>query len=127
MTVEDQVAVVYSGTGGYLDRLKVERVLDFHENMLQRLHSENSDLMSTIAGGDWEDSTAEALGKAIEEAVDDFGPDFDQEGNEIEEGESDRVRGDEQRGSGDEDGDGDRDEDEDTDREEDEDREGATA
>ena len=36
--VEDQVAAIYSGTGGYLDRIKTERIQDFHEQMLQRLH-----------------------------------------------------------------------------------------
>src|SRR4051812_32822670 len=90
--VEDQVAAVLSGTGGYLDRIKTERIGDFHESMLQRLHSENEDLMKKIADGDWGDDTEDALGKAIAEAVDDFGPDFDEEGNPIEEGESDRVK-----------------------------------
>ena len=28
----DQVAAIYSGTGGYLDRIKVERVAEFHEH-----------------------------------------------------------------------------------------------
>ena len=28
----DQVAAIYSGTGGYLDRIKVERVREFHES-----------------------------------------------------------------------------------------------
>jgi F-type H+-transporting ATPase subunit alpha len=89
--VEDQVAAIYSGTGGYLDRIKVERIREFHEMMLQRLHSEDSDLMDQIAEGNWDDSIEERLGNSISEAIDDFGPDFDAEGNPIEEGESDRV------------------------------------
>ncbi|HEX8647532.1 MAG TPA: F0F1 ATP synthase subunit alpha [Thermoleophilaceae bacterium] len=96
-SLEDQVAAIYSGTGGYLDRIKVERVKDFHEQMLSRLHSENDDLMQKIAGGDWDDSIEDALGKAIAEAIDDFGPDFDAEGNPIEEGESDRIMSEEER------------------------------
>ena len=93
MATEDQVAVIYSGTGGYLDRLKTDRVEDFHQSMLQRLHSEQSDLMSSIAEGEWSDELQDKLGEAIREAVDDYGPDFDDEGEEIEEGESDRVKG----------------------------------
>jgi len=89
--LEDQVAAIYSGTGGYLDRIKTERIREFHEMLLQRLHSEQDDLMQKIAGGDWDDSMEEQLGKAIAEAIDDFGPDFDEEGNPLEEGESDRV------------------------------------
>ena len=110
--VEDQVAAIYSGTGGYLDRIKVERVGEFHEAMLQRLHSEQDELMQKIAGGDWEDETEKALGEAIAEAIDDFGPDFDEEGEPIEEGESDRVRGREDGGSEDDESEGEGDDDE---------------
>jgi F-type H+/Na+-transporting ATPase subunit alpha len=90
--IEDQVAAIYSGTGGFLDRIKVDRVGEFHEMMLQRLHAEYEELMRKIADGEWDDSIESQLGDAIAEAVDDFGPDFDEEGNPIEEGESDRVR-----------------------------------
>jgi F-type H+-transporting ATPase subunit alpha len=90
--IEDQVAAIYSGTGGFLDRIKVERVGEFHEMMLHRLHAEYEELMRKIADGQWDDSIESELGDAIAEAVDDFGPDFDEEGNPLEEGESDRVR-----------------------------------
>ena len=107
--VEDQVAAIYSGTGGWLDRIKVERIKEFHEMLLQRLHSEQDELMQKIAAGEWDDSMEDQLGKAIAEAIDDFGPDFDEEGNPLEEGESDRVRSEEERdrasrARGDEDG-----------------------
>jgi F-type H+/Na+-transporting ATPase subunit alpha len=103
--IEDQVAAIYSGTGGYLDRIKVERVGAFHETLLQRLHSEKAELMSKIADGEWDDSIESELGDAIAEAIDDFGPDFDEEGNPIEEGESDRIRGERER-AGEDRGDG---------------------
>jgi F-type H+-transporting ATPase subunit alpha len=90
--VQDEVAAVYSGTGGFLDRIKVERIRHFHEAMLQRLHAEYDDLMRKIAEGNWDESVEEELGKAIAEALDDFGPDFDEEGQPLEAGESDRVR-----------------------------------
>jgi F-type H+-transporting ATPase subunit alpha len=90
--VEDEVAAIYSGTAGYLDRIKVDRIGDFHQMMRERLHSENDDLMKKIADGDWSDETESALGEAIKSAIDDFGPDLDEEGNPLEEGESDRVR-----------------------------------
>jgi F-type H+-transporting ATPase subunit alpha len=93
----DQVAAIYSGTGGYLDRIKVERVGEFHDFMLQRLHAEQSELMGKINDGEWDDSVEEPLGKAIAEAIDDFGCDFDEEGQPIEEGESDRIKSDEER------------------------------
>ena len=96
-SIEDQVAAIYSGTGGYLDRIKVERVKEFLDNLLARLHAENDDLMGKIHEGEWGDEIESKLGDAIAEAIDDFGPDFDAEGNPIEEGESDRILSEQQR------------------------------
>ena len=90
--IEEQVAQIYSGTGGYLDRIKTERIADFHESMIQRLRSEQEDLLRQIAEGEWSDDIENRLGDAIAEAIDDFGPDFDEEGEPLEEGESDRVQ-----------------------------------
>jgi F-type H+/Na+-transporting ATPase subunit alpha len=98
--IEDQVASIYSGTGGYLDRIKVERVQEFLQFLLERLHAESQQLMDTISEGNWDDSIEEQLGKATADAIDDFGPDFDAEGNPLEEGESDRVRSSEERERG---------------------------
>jgi F-type H+-transporting ATPase subunit alpha len=95
--VEDQVAAIYSGTGGFLDRIKTGRVREFHGMLLARLHSEHSELMSKIADGRWDDSIESELGDVIAEAIDDFGPNFDAEGNPLEEGESDRIVSEEER------------------------------
>src|SRR5688500_749329 len=95
--LEDQVAAIYSGTGGYLDRIKTERIQDFLEQLLQRLHGEKEELLKKIAGGEWDDSMESELGDAIAEAIDDFGPDFDEEGNPLEEGESDLIKDEEER------------------------------
>src|SRR4051812_30563650 len=96
-SVADQVTAIYAGTGGYLDRIKTERVREFHQMVIQRLHSEHSDLMGKINEGEWDDPMEEELGAAIGEAIDDVGCDFDEEGNELEEGESDRVRDERER------------------------------
>jgi F-type H+-transporting ATPase subunit alpha len=93
----DAVAAIYSGTGGYLDRIKTERVDEFHTMMLERLRAENEDLLKTIADGDWGDETEKKLGEAIGEALDDFGPDFNEDGTPLEEGESDRIMSEEER------------------------------
>ncbi len=97
LSVADQVAAIYAGTGGYLDRIKVDRVSDFLADLLDRLHSERSDLMKRInESGELSDEDLEKLGDAIGEMVDDFGPDFDEEGQPLEEGESDRVKDEEE-------------------------------
>jgi F-type H+/Na+-transporting ATPase subunit alpha len=87
----DQVAAIYSGTGGYLDRIKVDRVKDFQQALIERLRAEKGDLMGRLDAGEWGDDVESELGDAISEAIDDFGPDFDVEGNPLEEGESDRI------------------------------------
>ncbi len=97
LSVAEQVASIYAGTGGYLDRIKTERVPDFLGSLIGRLKAENSDLMERIDGGELSDEDEERLGGAIAEAIDDFGPDFDQEGQPLEEGESDRIRSEEER------------------------------
>ena len=92
LSVADQVASIHAGTGGYLDRIKTERVQEFLADLLGRLKAEQKELMGRIDDGQLSDEDEEALGEAIAEMVDDFGPDFDEEGQPLEEGESDRVR-----------------------------------
>ncbi|MGN6255838.1 MAG: hypothetical protein ACTHO8_12790, partial [Solirubrobacterales bacterium] len=98
LSVADQVASIYSGTGGYLDRIKVERVAEFLADLRVRLHSEQSELLGRIEeSGQLSDEDADALGKAIADFVEDFGPDFDERGEALEEGESARVAPKEER------------------------------
>jgi len=97
LSVAEQVASIYAGTGGYLDRIDVDRVQEFLDTLLGRLKSENEDLIGRINDGELSDEDEEELGKAIAEMIDDFGPDLDEEGNRLEEGESDRVKDEEER------------------------------
>jgi F-type H+-transporting ATPase subunit alpha len=98
MSVAEQVASIYAGTAGYLDRIKTERVQEFLADLIARLHSENKDLLDRVnETGELTDEDEETLKKSIEQMVDDFGPDFDEEGKPLEEGESDRVKDRDQR------------------------------
>jgi F-type H+/Na+-transporting ATPase subunit alpha len=100
LSVADQVVSIFAGTGGYLDRIKAERVGTFLEDLITRMRSEHSDLLGRINDtGELSDKDEKAMGDAIKDMVDDFGPDFDEEGNPLEAGESDRVRSDEERES----------------------------
>ena len=125
LSVADQVASIYAGTGGYLDRIKTDRVQEFLERLLSGLHSDQGDLMKVInESGELSDDDEKKLGDAIAEAIDDFGPNFDEEGNSLEEGESDRVREHREEDEDESEGDGDgedkteADESEDSEREE---------
>jgi F-type H+/Na+-transporting ATPase subunit alpha len=98
LSVSEQVASIYAGTGGYLDRIKTERVPDFLERLIDQLKTEHGDLVQRIEEtGDLPDEDEKALGEAIADFLDDFGPDFDDEGQPLEEGESDRIKSEEER------------------------------
>ncbi|MGA7396293.1 MAG: F0F1 ATP synthase subunit alpha [Solirubrobacterales bacterium] len=92
LSVADQVASIYSGTGGFLDRIHTERVQEFLDGLLTRIHTENKDLCDRInETGLFPEEDEKALADIIGGYVDDFGPDFDADGEPIEAGESDRV------------------------------------
>jgi F-type H+/Na+-transporting ATPase subunit alpha len=99
MAVEDQVVVIYAGTNGFLDRINVDRVPEFHEALVARMRSEHDELLETIAGGDWSDDTEQAVRDAVAEFSDDFGYDLDEEGGAIEDSSSDDAPAPEQDAS----------------------------
>ncbi len=70
--VEDQVVSVWAGTNGYFDDVPVADVLRFEQELLDYMRR-STDVLKTIAEtGNWDDDTANAVGKAI----DDFKPQF---------------------------------------------------
>jgi F-type H+-transporting ATPase subunit alpha len=89
--VADQVVQIYAATNGYLDRIRVDRVGEFLDGLTQRVRAEHEDLLKKIADGDWSDESQQAVDKAVADFADDFGYDLDEEGQPMEEGESDRV------------------------------------
>jgi F-type H+-transporting ATPase subunit alpha len=92
LSVADQVASIYAGTGGFLDRIATERVQEFLDGLLIRLHTENAALCDRInETGQFPEEDEKELSGVISGWVDDFGPDFDDNGEPIAEGESDRV------------------------------------
>jgi F-type H+-transporting ATPase subunit alpha len=97
MAAEDQVAVVYAATNGFLDRVDADRVGEFHEGLVERLHADAKETLDKIRDGDWSDETQEALRNSIEQFADDFGYDLDEEGQPLSE-ESD-IQADEGRRS----------------------------
>ena len=83
MDVADQVISVYAATNGYLDRILVDKVVDFLEGLIQRVHAEDKELREKISGGDWSDETIERTKKVVEAFADDFGYDLDEEGQPL--------------------------------------------
>ena len=52
MAAEDQVAVVYAATNGFLDRIAADRVGEFDEGLVERLHADAKDTLVITGNGD---------------------------------------------------------------------------
>ncbi|MDP8968228.1 MAG: F0F1 ATP synthase subunit alpha, partial [Actinomycetota bacterium] len=84
LSVADQVVVIFAATNGFLDRVNIDRVPEFHEALVSRMHSEHDDLLEKIADGQWDDDVEQPLRDAVAEFADDFGYDLDEEGGALE-------------------------------------------
>jgi F-type H+-transporting ATPase subunit alpha len=84
MPAEQQVVQIFAATNGYLDRIDVDKVERFLADLIDSVRSSESDLLKTIAGGDWSDQTQEQLEQAIKSFSEDFGYDLDEEGHALE-------------------------------------------
>jgi F-type H+-transporting ATPase subunit alpha len=80
IAVEEQVVVIYAATNGFLDRIAVDRVPEFHEALIARMRAEHADVLERIAGGNWDDDIVETVHAAVEEFGQDFGSDLDEDG-----------------------------------------------
>uniref|UniRef100_A0A023GLF5 ATP synthase subunit alpha n=1 Tax=Amblyomma triste TaxID=251400 RepID=A0A023GLF5_AMBTT len=49
MAIEDQVAVIYTGVRGYLDKLDPSHINEFEKEFLQHIRSHHKDILATIA------------------------------------------------------------------------------
>jgi F-type H+-transporting ATPase subunit alpha len=67
MTIDEQVASIYSGTHGYLDDIPVSEVGRFEEELLRHLKDKHAGVMDAIRNsGELDDKTLEKLKKAVE-------------------------------------------------------------
>jgi len=69
MPVEEQVAILWAATNGYLDDVPVERVREFEAQVLEYLRSAHSDLLKRIAT---EKALSDELTAALRKAVENF-------------------------------------------------------
>jgi F-type H+-transporting ATPase subunit alpha len=86
MAVEEQVVVIYAATNGFIDRVSVDRVPEYHQDLVSRMRSEHADTLEKIADGSWDDDIIEVVHDAVEEFTKDFGADIDEDGVAIESG-----------------------------------------
>jgi F-type H+-transporting ATPase subunit alpha len=67
LKMEEQVAIIYSGTRGYLDRIPVSEVSRFEEELLRYMRDEHKGLLKTIRKDkELTNKTEEKLKSAVE-------------------------------------------------------------
>mgnify|MGYP000686592391 CR=1 FL=1 len=73
LQVEEQVAVIYAGTRGYLDGVPVKAVRKYEKELLAHMHSEHSAVLSGIAS---EKKLTDDLESKLKSALDNFTANF---------------------------------------------------
>jgi F-type H+-transporting ATPase subunit alpha len=86
MPVEEQVIQIYAATNGYLDRITVDKVERFLQELIDSVHGSDPELLRQIAGRDWSEETQARVAAVVEQFAEDFGFDLDEEGHPLEEG-----------------------------------------
>ena len=61
MSVEEQVAIIYVSTTGYLDKVPVERVRDFQKEFLTLVDAQHRDTLDRIRSGKWDEEAQTTL------------------------------------------------------------------
>ena len=69
MPIENQIAIIYAATNGYLDNIPNEEISKFEEAMLRNLQSEHEDLLKEIKE---KGTIAEGIEERLAEAIESF-------------------------------------------------------
>jgi F-type H+-transporting ATPase subunit alpha len=85
LAVQDQVAQIYAATNGFVDRILTERVPEFMQELVERMHSQHEDIRAKIGDGDWSEATQQGLNGAVQQFAADFGYELDEEGQPLDE------------------------------------------
>ena len=73
MPVEEEIAVIYCGTKGLLDKVPLDKVHEFETQLLQLLHAKyQADVLDVLASGKLTDECAEKLTQAAADIAGQF-------------------------------------------------------
>jgi F-type H+-transporting ATPase subunit alpha len=73
LQTEEQVAVIYAGVNGYLDKLPVNKVGEFERGLLASLKSDNKDILADIRK---EQQLTDGIRDRLKKAIDAFAKNF---------------------------------------------------
>ncbi len=69
LSVEKQVAIIYLGTKGMLNKVPVEKVREFEVAFLEYMESKHADALNAMASGKWTDAESKAIEAAAKEVL----------------------------------------------------------
>ncbi|KAJ2361461.1 Alpha subunit of the F1 sector of mitochondrial F1F0 ATP synthase, partial [Coemansia sp. RSA 2611] len=69
LSVEDQVAIIFAGVNGFLDKVPTARIVEFEQKFIPFVHSNHQDILDTIRTKGQID---EATDKKLREITGDF-------------------------------------------------------
>ena len=72
--VEEQIALIYAGTRGYLDKFPAEAVVRYESELIAWLRAKKADLLKTIV--EKKDITKDGIEDKLKAALDEFGASF---------------------------------------------------
>jgi F-type H+-transporting ATPase subunit alpha len=67
--VENQVAIIFAGTKGYLDMVPVDKVDDYEAALVQELALNHQGILDQIKAGKWTDDVQKELGQVCAEVA----------------------------------------------------------
>ena len=73
MAIEDQVAVIYTGVRGYVDKMDPSKITSFEQAYISHLRSSHQDLLDTIRK---ESQISEATDEKLKQIVTSFVENF---------------------------------------------------
>ena len=73
MDVEEQVAVIYAGVKGYLDKIPTQKIGEFEQALLQKLQAKDSNILDAIRKDkSLSDETEKSLKDMLEQLIKNF-------------------------------------------------------
>jgi F-type H+-transporting ATPase subunit alpha len=72
LEVQEQIAVIYCGVHGLLEKVPMDKVAEFEKQLIQLLHAKHQDVLDTLAQGKLTDDATDKITKAAAEIAGQF-------------------------------------------------------
>jgi F-type H+-transporting ATPase subunit alpha len=69
LPIADQIAIIYAASEGYLDKVPLDKVLDFQKLLVKHLRQHHAGVMSEFSAGHWQKELETDLRKALETLI----------------------------------------------------------